>query len=423
LAVRSVVKEAAKPVRLFSEVPVFLTEADDLGSTRSQEALSPVMISAPFNRLDYPSLRQSAYLNQASLGLISQPAVTAMHTFIDNVARHGNLYMSDSDEVAYFETLRERASRLLHCDSSRVAIVASASEILGQIPMLLQPKLKSTILAVSSDFPAITRPWLRLAALRNHTVRFVDDQPSCDLTDTLIEAIDESTSVVAVSSVQYATGTVVDISRLRQSSVQVGARLIVDATQAAGATRVDAAAWDADAVITSGYKWLGGHGGIALAVMSPLLLEQIPPLPGWMGATDPFGFDATTLSLANDARRYTQSTMSYVSMAGLVVAIEQLLSLGEAGIEAHAQSLAAMLVSDVSKYGWQPFRGVGDPAGSPHIISLGHPSESVQATVERLRTHNIVCGTRGGRIRISLAPYNDESDVNAVSEALAGAGS
>src|SRR5712691_2089459 len=378
--------------------PVFLLKQDSLGSTRSQEGLSSVMILPLFDRLHYPSLRQSAYLNQASLGLIGQPAVTAMHTFIDNVARHGNLYMSDSDELAYCETLRERASRLFHCDSSRVAIVASASEILGQLPMLLQPRLKSTILAVSSDFPAITRPWLRQAALKNHTVRFVDDQPTCDLTDTLIEATDESTSVVAVSSVQYAT-------------------------QAAGAMRVDAAAWDADAVVTSGYKWLGGHGGIALAIMSPLLLEQIPPLTGWMGAEVPFGFDATSVSLANDARRYTQSTMSYVSMAGLVVAIEQLLSLGEARIEAHARSLAAMLVSDASKYGWQPFRSVGDPAGSPHIISLGRPRESVQAIVERLRGHNIVCGTRGGRIRISLAPYNDESDVNTLIDAFAGAGS
>ena len=381
------------------------------------------MISSPFDRTDYPSLRQSVYLNQASLGLIGKPSVTAMHTFIDNVARHGNLYMSDRDEVAYCETLRGRASRLLHCDSSQVAIVASASEILGQLPMLLQPRLKSTILAVSSDFPAITRPWLRLAALKDHTVRLVDDQATCDLTDALIEAIDESTSVVAVSSVQYATGTVVDISRLRQSTVQVGARLIVDATQAAGAVRVDSVAWDADAVVASGYKWLGGHGGVALAVMSPRLLEQIPPLPGWMGAADPFGFDATTLSLANDARRYTQSTMSYASMTGLVVAVEQLLSLGEARIEAHARSLAATLVSEAAKYGWQPFRSVGDPAGCPHIISLGHPRESVQAIVERLRSHNIVCSARGGRIRISLAPYNDESDVNAVSEALAGAGS
>jgi len=377
------------------------------------------MISSLFDRSDYPSLRQSVYLNQASLGLIGQPSVTAMHAFIDNVARHGNLYMDDRDEVAYCATLRERASRLFHCDSTQVAIVASASEILGQLPMLLQPRRKSTILAVSSDFPAITRPWLRLAALKDHTVRFVDDQPTCDLTDTLVEAMDESTSVVAVSSVQYATGTVVDIPRLQQSTVQVGARLIVDATQAAGAMRVDAASWDADAVVASGYKWLGGHGGVALAIMSPLLLEQIPPLPGWMGASDPFDFDATSVSLANDARRYTQSTMSYASMAGLLVAVEQLLSLGEARIEAHARSLAAMLVSDASKYGWKPFRSVGDPAGSAHIISLGHARENAQAFVERLRNHDIVCGRRGGRIRISLAPYNDASDVNTLIEAFA----
>src|ERR1700739_5176586 len=106
------------------------------------------MISSPFDRLDYPSLRQSVYLNQASLGLIGQPAVTAMHTFIDDVARHGNLYMSDTDEVGYCETLRERASRLLYCDSTQVDIVASASEILGQLPMLFRPRRKSTILAV-----------------------------------------------------------------------------------------------------------------------------------------------------------------------------------------------------------------------------------------------------------------------------------
>jgi len=182
---------------------------------------------------------------------------------------------------------------------------------------------------------------------------------------------------------------------------------------------VDAAAWDADAVVASGYKWLGGHGGVALAIMSPRLLEHIPPLPGWMGASDPFDFDATSVSLANDARRYTQSTMSYASMAGLTVAVEQLLSLGQARIEAHARTLAAMLVSGASKHGWRPFRSLGDPAASPHIISLGHPRESVQAVVGRLRGHNIVCGIRGGRIRISLAPYNDASDVSTLIETLA----
>jgi len=77
------------------------------------------------------------------------------------------------------------------------------------------------------------------------------------------------------------------------------------------------------------------------------------------------------------------------------------------------------LASEASKYGWQTFRSVGDPAASPHIISLGRPRESVRAIVERLRSQKIVCGTRGGRIRISLAPYNDASDVDTLVEALA----
>jgi cysteine desulfurase / selenocysteine lyase len=51
------------------------------------------------DRSDYPSLGEATYLNQASLGLMGQPAAAAMHTFIDNVARHGNLFMSDADEI------------------------------------------------------------------------------------------------------------------------------------------------------------------------------------------------------------------------------------------------------------------------------------------------------------------------------------
>jgi selenocysteine lyase/cysteine desulfurase len=54
-----------------------------------------------------------------------------------------------------------------------------------------------------------------------------------------------------------------------------------------------------------------------------------------------------------------------------------------------------------------------------HIISLGCPHESAQAIVVRLRSQNIVCGIRRGRIRISLAPYNDASDVDTLVEVLA----
>ena len=366
----------------------------------------------------YASLADCVYLNQASLGLLSQISVEAMHRFVDDVARHGNWNMSDADEVRTFDQLRERAAKLFRADADRIAILASASELLGQIPQLIPPIADRKILAVATDFPAVTRPWLRLAASGDCQVQFVEDDPASDLTDDLIAALDRKTALIAVSCVQYATGTQLDVPRLQRAAQQAGARLVIDATQAVGALAIDAAAWEVDVVVTSGYKWLGGHGGVALAVMAPPLLERMPPLPGWMGAPDPFDFDATQLLLADDARRYTQSTMSYVSIAALTASLDQLLSLGEAPIEAHARRLSAMLIERVSKNGWQPFRDPSDRAASPHIVSLMRRDQELEATQEALRTANIVCSSRGGRVRVSLAPYNDESDIDSLVSAL-----
>jgi selenocysteine lyase/cysteine desulfurase len=376
------------------------------------------MMTALIPRTQYASLANCVYLNQASLGLLGEPAVEAMHRFVDDVARHGNLNMSDADEVRYFDQLRARAARLFRADADRIAILASASELLGQIPHLIPSTAGRKILAVPTDFPAVTRPWLHLAASGGCQVQFVEDDPASDLTADLIAALDRQTALVAVSCVQYATGTQLDVPRLRAAADQAGARLVVDATQAAGVLEIDAAAWNADVVVSSGYKWLGGHGGVALAVMAPSLLERTPPLPGWMGAPDPFDFDATQVLLADDARRYTQSTMSYVSIAALTASLDQLLSLGEAPIEKHARRLAEMLVERVGQRGWKPFRDLSDRAASPHIVSLARPDQELEATLEELQTANIVCSSRGGRIRVSLAPYNDESDVDSLVAAL-----
>jgi cysteine desulfurase / selenocysteine lyase len=155
-------------------------------------------------------------------------------------------------------------------------------------------------------------------------------------------------------------------------------------------------------------------------VVSQSVLKQPPILPGWMGAPDPFDFDARSVFFAPDARRFTQSTMSYVSMAGLSVSIEQLLSLGENRIEAHARQLGAMLVDGSREYGWEPFHDIHAVAASPHVISLGHPQERAAEAVEKLRAQKIICSARGERIRVSLAPYNDASDVMQFIQALAG---
>ncbi len=371
------------------------------------------------DRANYASLSECIYLNQASLGLLSETAVLTMHDFLDNTARHGNLHMSDADEVAFFSTLREQAARLLHCDEPRLAIISSAGEMLSQLPYLFAPPAGSEIVAIATDFPAVTRPWLLYAAENSLRVEFVEDSPDWDLTETLIERIGENTAVVAISQVQFSTGTVLDIPRLRGAAERVGARVIVDVTQSAGGMRLDTRSWDADVVVSSGYKWLGGHGGIALAVLSPQMLERKPIAPGWMGAPDPFDFDATSLHFAKGARRYTQSTMAYVSMTGLCVSIAEQLLLPRKTIEHHTNTLANMLVERAETSGWVPFRPLDDVAASKHIVALSHPQIKSHLAAGNLRDQGIICGSRNGRIRVSIAPYNDESDIDALVNVLA----
>lgn len=371
-----------------------------------QDALVP--------RSHYPALAEFAYLNQASLGMMGQPAVTALQDFVEDVGRHGNLFMSDADEVSYFELLRHQAASILGTTERQVAILGSASELFGQLPFLLPVPADQNVLLLSSDFPAITRPWLRLHQQDGCRLRFVDDDPRIDLTEALCAAIDSRTAVVAVSYVQYATGRTVDPDRLRAECTNVGARLILDVTQAAGAIPIEADRWQADVLVSSGYKWLGGHGGVALAAVADDLMVAVPALPGWMGASDPFDLDATRLDLAPDARRYTQATMSYASMAALTVSIQQLLGVGIEAIADHADALAVQLVEGLAGTGWEPYVRVDDPSAAGHIVSLADPGRDAAEAVRHLRDEGIVCGTRGGRIRISLAPYNDGTDVDRV---------
>ena len=242
--------------------------------------------------------------------------------------------------------------------------------MLGQLPFLIRPVSGSSVVAVATDFPAVTRPWIRYAAENECPVRFVHDIASEDLTEALIEGIDSHTAVVAVSSVQFATGSMVDVPRLGEACARAGARLVVDATQAAGILKVDSELWKADAVVTSGYKWLGGHGGVALSAVAPVLLERDPPLPGWFGTESPFDFEATSSHFAADARRFTQSTMSYISMAGLATALDHLMPLGESRLEAHSRSLSAILIELASEHGWTPFRAFGRRVGvTPYRVA------------------------------------------------------
>ena len=100
------------------------------------------------------------------------------------------------------------------------------------------------------------------------------------------------------------------------------------------------------------------------------------------------------------------------------LAIGELLALTPETINDHADALADVLLGMLQGTGWNRYRPLTDKATATHIIALSHPTAGAEETMQALRDANIVCSVRNGRVRVSLAHFNDESDVQAIVAAL-----
>ena len=72
----------------------------------------------------------------------------------------------------------------------------------------------------------------------------------------------------------------------------------------------------------------------------------------------------------------------------------------------------------MEKTKWIPWSQRGKSYYARHIISLESDKDSLDRALNKLRIQNIICSSRNGRIRFSLAHYNNENDIKRVVQAL-----
>ena len=78
-------------------------------------------------RLDFAALAQSVYLNQAALGLIPAQSLEVMLEHLTQTAQHGNVRLSDEEELRILDELRAAGTILLGTEPGAVAVLGGAS--------------------------------------------------------------------------------------------------------------------------------------------------------------------------------------------------------------------------------------------------------------------------------------------------------
>jgi selenocysteine lyase/cysteine desulfurase len=321
--------------------------------------------------------------------------------------------------------VRELFARLINAaDPHRIAIIPSVSYGIATVAKNTRIRRRHNIVVAHQQFPSNVYAWRRLAAETGSTLRTVEPPDSAtrgeEWTARLIASIDRSTRVVALGPVHWTDGTRFDLDQIATRAREVGAAIIIDGTQAIGATPFDVQRLEPDAVVCAGYKWLLGPYSIGLAYLGERYDRGIPLEETWIsrpGSDDFGGLVRYRDKYRRGASRYDMGESSnFILLPMLLAALEQILAWGVDEIEAYCRSLTTDFRDEARRLGY----GIEDDAWqAPHLFGLRVPPGVGRVDLQAMMVlRGLSVSVRGDAVRVSPHVYNDAADMAALLEVL-----
>ena len=164
------------------------------------------------------------------------------------------------------------------------------------------------------DHDSNVRPWIQAAERAGATVRWLRLDPATSELDLAsLDVITSRTRLVALTAASNLVGTRPPVATVAARAHEVGALVHVDAVHHAAHAAPDIAALGADFLVCSPYKFFGPHCGALVA--DPELLETLRP-------------DKLLPSSNAVPERFELGTLPYELLAGAAAAVDVIASVG-----------------------------------------------------------------------------------------------
>tara|TARA_Y100001970_G_scaffold83018_1_gene105087 strand:- start:924 stop:1970 length:1047 start_codon:yes stop_codon:yes gene_type:complete len=339
----------------------------------------------------------------------------------DALARGGAAEFDGEAEKNGMMPLRRATARLLSCKVEDVCVGSSATELLCSVAWAKSPPKGSNIVSTRASFPSTVYPWTRVADANGAEVRLADhDSDLYTEPNDIISLINQDTSVVTISHVEFSSGQRYDLRKLADAAHSVGAILVVDATQSMGMVPIDAPNSGADVIVSSGYKWLRGTYGAAVGYISPSVLpDMYPGLLGFRSHDDIWDLRAERLTLPRDASRFEYTTIHFGAALGLAKAVDEICDFGIQEVWEHDLKLADKVIDEAKRIGLSIVSPISEDERSA-IIGLRMPEGvSSEVIARRLQDeYSILVTSRAGLLRVSPHMDNTTEEVGMLFDAL-----
>lgn len=376
-------------------------------------------------RARFPVAERVVYMNTGWSGPSAREVVEAVQARLEREAFDGPTTLEVRHEKALLvREARAALASLIGADD--VALMYTTTEGINAVLRGLGLGPGDEVITCNLEHSSVMVPCYELRrqlGVEVTVVRSSAEEPADELTRLFEDAISPRTKVVVVSHISYNRGTRLPVERISRAAHEAGALVLLDGAQSAGQIPVDvstSSGLDVDFYSFPAHKYVLGPDGVGALYIRPDLVERIEPVAVAHGDAEFYDFEGNFTPRPASMRKFEMTTHSGPLLAGVVAAVRLLRETGLPAIEGRILELAGRLVEGLQRIPGVRIRSPLDPALRSGLVTFTvgaqDPNETCAALWQLRRVVGRVVNDR--RVRLSLAAFNDEGDVDAALEAI-----
>ena len=399
-------------------------------------------------RQDFPIFERTirdgkklVYLDSGATSQKPRAVIDAESNFyrFHNAAVHRGAHQLAEEATDAYEGARQKTAQFLGANSDEIVFTKGATESLNLLAysmgnaepgnrFALTPK--DRIVVTEMEHHANLIPWQQLARRTGAQLAWfeVTSEGRLDLSN-INSVITEDTKVVALTHQSNVLGTINPLDAIIARSHEVGAVVVLDACQSAPHMALDVTELGVDFLAFSGHKSLGPTG---VGVLWGALLEELPPF--LYGGSMIEDVTMSSATWAHAPKRFEAGVPNMAQAVGLGAALDYLSAIGMKEIAHHEAMLTSYLLGRLQEIPQLNIVGPSNTLSRGAAISFTlegvHPHDVGQYLDDQgvaVRTGHHCAWPLTKKLglpattRASLYLYNDESDCDALIEAVIGA--